>query len=74
MLVTNCQNKQTLQIYNFFRIMHSFRKTNCCKKLLKRNLEYESILYNSIELSVGWTSTDFQNQTILFSANINSLI
>ena len=25
--VTNGQNKQTLEIYNFFRIMHTFRKT-----------------------------------------------
>ena len=33
----------------------------------KRNLEDESILYNSTELSVDWTTRDFQNQNILFS-------
>ena len=27
MYVTNGQNKQTLYIYNFFKIMHSFPKT-----------------------------------------------
>ena len=36
------------------------------RKLLKKNLEYESILYNSTELSVDLTSREFQNQTILF--------
>ena len=41
----------------------------------KTNLErsgciYESILSNSTELLVEWTSREFQNQTILFSRKI----
>ena len=44
------------------------------KKLLKKNLEYESILYNSTELLVDWTSREFLNQTILFSRKIKFLM
>ena len=51
--------------------MHSVPKTGT-ESYLKRNLEYENILYNSTELSVDWTSRRFQNQTILFSRKINS--
>ena len=40
--------------------------------MLKKNLEYESTLYNSTQLSVDWTSREFQNQTILFSRKIKS--
>ena len=57
---TNDQNKQTLQIYHFFRIMRSFLKTGA-ESCLKRNLKYKNILYNFTELSVGWTSTELQN-------------
>ena len=39
-----------------------------------KNLEYKSILYNSNELLVDWTSKGFQNQTILFSRKIKSSI
>ena len=49
--------------------MRSFPKTGA-ETCLKKNLEYESILYNSTELSVDWTSREFQNQTILFSRKI----
>ena len=45
MYLTNCQNKQTLHIHNFFRITHYFPKTGA-EISLKENLEYESILYN----------------------------
>ena len=44
--VTNGQNKQTLHIYNFFRIMLSFPKIDA-ESYQEKNLEYESILYNS---------------------------
>ena len=44
------------------------------KVVEKNNLEYESILYNSNEISVYWTSREFQNQTILFSRMIKSSI
>ena len=55
--------------------MHSFPKTSAesCKK---ENLEYDSILYNSTELSVDWTAREFQKKTIFiifkkhFSFNI----
>ena len=40
----------------------------------KKNLEYESIFYNSTELSVDWTSREFQIHTILFSRKIKSSI
>ena len=40
----------------------------------KKNLEYENTLYNSTELSVDWTSREFQNQTILSSTKIKSSI
>ena len=71
--VTNGQNKQTLQIYIFFCIMHFFPNTGP-KKCLKGNLEYKTILYNSTELSTGWTSREFQSQTTLFSRKIRSSI
>ena len=58
--VTNGHNKQTLQIYNFFWFMHSFPK-NDVEVVKKKNLEYESILYNSIELSIDMISKEFQN-------------
>ena len=53
--------------------MNSFPKTGA-KNLVKNKLEYESILCNSTELSVDWTSREFQNQSILFSRKINSSI
>ena len=40
---------------------------NWCRKLLKKNLKYKSILYNSTELIVDWTSREFQNQSVVFS-------
>ena len=40
----------------------------------KKNLEYESILYNSTELLDDWTFREFQSQTILFSRKIKSSI
>ena len=48
------------------RLNYAFFSQNWCRKLLKKNVEYESILYNSTELSVDWTSRGSQNQTILF--------
>ena len=50
--------------------MYSFPKTGV--ESCKKKLEYESILYNSTELSVDWTSRELQNQTILFSRKIKS--
>ena len=64
--LTNVQNKQTLQIYNFFWNKHSFSK-NDAEGCEKKELKYEIMLYNSTELSVDWTSRWFQNQTISFS-------
>ena len=61
--VTNGQNKQT--IYNLrFLLNYALFCKNWCRMLLKKNLKYDSILYNSTELSVDWTSREFQNQTI----------
>ena len=53
--------------------MHSFSTTGA-ESSKKKNLEYESILYNYAELSVDWTSREVQNQTILFSGKIHSSI
>ena len=55
------------------RVMHSLPKTDA-ESYLKMNLEYESILCNSTELSVHWKSREFQSQTILFSRKIKSSI
>ena len=38
-----------------------------CRKLLKKNLDYESILYNSTELSVDSELTNFQKVLFLKS-------
>ena len=55
--------------FTFFLIMHSFPKTG---SLIKEPRIGK--LYNSTELSVDWTSREFQNQTILFSRKIKSSI
>ena len=60
--LSNGQNRQT---NFFFGILDSFLKTDA-ESCLRKNLAYKSILYNSIELSGDWTSTEFQNQTTLF--------
>ena len=53
--VTNGQtNKQTLYIYHVFRIIRSFPKSGA-ESCSKRDLEYESILCNSTEVSFDWT-------------------
>ena len=49
--VTNGQNKQNLADLQFLLNYALFCK-HLCRKLLKKPLEYESILYNSTELSV----------------------
>ena len=56
---TNLVDLQLLSNYALF-------SKNWGRKLLKKNLEYESILYNSTELPVDWKSGEFQNETILF--------
>ena len=53
--------------------MYPFPKTGA-ENFYKKNLEYESILCNSTELSGDWTSREFPNQTVLFSSKIKSLI
>ena len=64
--------------------MHSFPKTGA-ENCFKKNLEHGNILYNSTgwltghpenstELLVDWASREFQNQTLLFSEKIKSLI
>ena len=70
---TNDKNKPCRFTISFELCKNSFPKTGA-KRCLKKNLEYESILYNSTELSVDWTSREFQNQTILFSRKIKSFI
>ena len=52
--------------------MHSFPKTGS-ESCWKKNPKYDSNLYNSTELSVDWTSREFQNQAILFSRKMKSL-
>ena len=51
--------------------MHSFPNTGA-QTYSKKNLKYESILYNSTELMINGTSIEFQNQTKLFPRNIKS--
>ena len=57
-----------------FLLNYALFSKNWFRKLLKKNLEYESILHNSTELSVNWASTESQNQNILFSRKIKSSI
>ena len=49
--VANGQNKQNLADLQF-PLKHALFSNNWCRKLRKKNLEYESILYNYAELSV----------------------
>ena len=65
--VTKGQNKQTNLADLQFLLNYALFSKNCCRKLLKKNLKYKSILYNSTGLSVDWTSREFQNQGIVFS-------
>ena len=74
----NQQSKQTnllylefLSTYALFLVtllMHT--SFDLCRKLLKKNLEHESMLYNSTKLSANWISKEFQIQIISFSKNI----
>ena len=68
------RSKQTnladLQLY----LNYALFSKNWCRKLLKKNLKYKSILYNSTELSVDWTSREFQNQSIVFSRKIKATL
>ena len=56
----------------FFKLCTLFQKL--VQIVVKKNLKYESILYNSTKLSVDLTSTEFQIPIIFFSRNIKSLI
>ena len=74
--VTNGRNKQTLYIYNFFRLctqLYSSLPKTGAESCLKKNLEYESILHNFTELLVDWTPREFQKQTILFPKKISDI-
>ena len=53
-----------------FLLNYALFSKNWLRKLLKKPLENESILYNSTELLVAWISKEFQIQTILFSRKI----
>ena len=64
---TNLADLQFLSNYVLF-------SKNWCGKLLKRKIEYQSILYNSRERPVDWTSREFQDHTILFSSKIKTSI
>ena len=70
----NQRLKQANLVYLQFLSNYALLSKYWCRKLLEKNLEYESILHNSNELSFGWTSREFQNQTILFSRKIKSSI
>ena len=54
----------------FVELCTLFQKLVQSVSCLKKNLEFESILHNSTELSVDWTFREFQNQTILFLEKI----
>ena len=63
----NQRSKQTNLADSQFLLNYALFSKNWCRKLLKKNLKYKRILYNSTELSVDWTSREFQNQSIVFS-------
>ena len=65
----NFTNRYTI----LFELCTPFQKL-MQKAVNKSTFEYDSILYNSTELSVDWTSREFPNQTILFSRKIKSSI
>ena len=52
-------------LLNYVLFLSKTNAESCLK-----NHEDESILYNSTELSVDWTSRELQNQTVLFSRKI----
>ena len=70
----NQRSKQTNLANLQFLLNYALFSKNLRRKLLKKNLEYDSILYDSTELSVDWASREFQNQTILFSRKGKSSI
>ena len=61
-------------VYLQFLTSYAFFSKNWCRKLFRKNLEYENILYNSTELPVDWTCTESQIQTILLPRNIKSSV
>ena len=60
----NFTNRYTI----LFELCTPFQKL--VQKVVNKSIfEYGSILYNSTELSVGRTSREFQNQTVIFKKN-----
>ena len=55
----NQRSKQSNLVDLQFLLNYALFSKNWCRKLLKK--EYESMLYNSIERLVDWTSSEFQN-------------
>ena len=45
-----------------------------CVYIFKLELYIYIYIYNSTELSIDWTSREFQNQTILFLRKVKSSI
>ena len=68
----NQRSKQTNFVYFQFLLNYELFSKNWSSKLLKKNYEYKNILYYATELTVDWTSREFQNQTLLFSRKIKS--
>ena len=66
---TSFVDLQFLSNYSLFSEKLAQKET-----LLKRNLEHESILYISTELSVDWKSKTFQNQAVFFARKIKCFI
>ena len=67
----NQRSQQINLVYLQFLLNYALFPKNWCRKLLKKRLECESILHNSTELSVDWTSRELQNQTILFQKRLS---
>ena len=57
-----------------FILNYAIFSKNWCRKFLKKNHKYKSILNNSTELSIYWTFRKLRNQIILFSRKIKSSI
>ena len=72
--VTKGQNKKTNLADLPFLLNYVLFSKNWYRKLLKKNLKYKNILYNSTGLSADWTSREFQNQSIVFSRKIKATL
>ena len=67
----NQWSKQTNLVCLQFLSNYALFPKNSCRKLLKKNLEYENILYNSTELSVDGHPDNFKIKLYHFQERLS---